>query len=108
MKFHLWSFGTYAHKQRFCPMCLREKPYRKDIWELSLLVICPIHNCLMIDRCGGCGAKINPYRQSLLSCKCGFDYRQSMIIKEESFFAQISFWKIPPKNKIHSTENIMW
>lgn len=37
IRFHLWRYGTCAHKQRVCPVCITEAPYHRDIWELSLL-----------------------------------------------------------------------
>jgi hypothetical protein len=87
IKHHFWRYGTRAHKQSFCPECLKENGYHKNIWELLLLVVCPIHNCQMIDKCEGCGKNISPYRQSLLFCRCGYDYRLSKVVKLESFFA---------------------
>lgn len=100
IKHHFWRYGTCVQKQRFCPICLKTASYHKNIWEISLFVVCPIHNCLMVDQCGGCGSKINPYRQRLLFCKCGFDYRQSEIIYRKSIFADYLYKRFYQKDEL--------
>jgi len=107
IRFHLWRYGTCAHKQRICPKCLTETPYHRDIWELSLFIICPIHNCLMVDNCEGCGSKINPYRQSLLRCKCGFDYRRSKVEYKESSFAVYLYSRFYNDEKLPEKLNLI-
>lgn len=85
---NLWRHGTCPHKQRFCPICLEEKSYHRDIWEFSMVTTCPTHNCLLIDYCQNCNLHIKPYRQKLLHCICGFDYRSSEVQRVESTFSQ--------------------
>ncbi|GLX70797.1 TniQ family protein [Paenibacillus glycanilyticus] len=84
IKHMIWRRGTCAHKQRICPLCLKETRYHKNSWELSLFTICNIHKCLLIDECQVCHKIIDPYRDSLSSCKCGFNYADSKVVIVES------------------------
>lgn len=54
----------------------------------------------MIDKCEGCGARIHPYRQCLLQCKCGFDYRWSKVEYKESSFSAYLFKRFYKDNKL--------
>jgi predicted site-specific integrase-resolvase len=70
-------------KVKFCPLCLKEEPYFRKIWDLVILTTCPIHKCVLIDFCHSCGKQINWMRKSLIYCKCGFDFRETPLQKVE-------------------------
>ncbi|MBX9657128.1 MAG: TniQ family protein [Nitrospiraceae bacterium] len=44
-----------AEERRWCPLCLEEHFYYRLCWQLNDLLICPIHQVYLIDRCGRCG-----------------------------------------------------
>ncbi len=60
---------------RICPVCLKESPYCRIIWELSPVTTCPKHNCLLIESCPVCGTKISWRRSHVAICKCEYDFR---------------------------------
>ncbi|CAJ0713505.1 MULTISPECIES: TniQ family protein [Ralstonia] len=43
---------------QFCPYCLRSDPvpYFRLSWRVALQTFCERHQCLLLDRCPGCGA----------------------------------------------------
>lgn len=65
---------------RVCPHCLQEKLVWLGTWDLGLVSACPIHNCLLVNRCHRCGAKLTWHRPGVHLCKCGFDFRSSQIV----------------------------
>ncbi|MCS6284480.1 MAG: TniQ family protein [Nitrospira sp.] len=44
-----------AEERRWCPLCLEEHFYYRLCWQLNDLLICPIHQVYLLDRCGRCG-----------------------------------------------------
>ena len=76
---------------QFCPWCLAadKRPYFRRHWRLALMVLCPTHRVLLLDRCQSCGAAVCYERQSarelgdaegwtLTQChKCHADLRDS-------------------------------
>jgi TniQ len=61
---------------KICPECLRESPYCRRIWELSLVTVCPNHLCLLVDECPRCKKRIPDLRNSVCVCSCEFDWRE--------------------------------
>jgi hypothetical protein len=48
---------------RFCPACLRECDGRWQLaWRLPWAFACPVHACLLVDLCPGCGRRPSPHR----------------------------------------------
>src|SRR6266571_5931793 len=45
---------------QYCPQCLRRdaQPYFRRRWRLSLVTLCLIHHCHLLDRCPGCDAPV--------------------------------------------------
>ncbi|EAW36769.1 TniQ family protein [Lyngbya sp. PCC 8106] len=70
--------GYFIHKKttKICPICLQESPYRRKIWDISLVTTCPIHRCLLVDKCCQCGKFLNWSQSSVVRCKCEQDWRQ--------------------------------
>jgi hypothetical protein len=76
---------------QFCPWCLAadKEPYFRRHWRLALMVLCPIHRVLLLDRCQTCGAAVcyerqtareldNAKRWTLTRCyQCNADLRDS-------------------------------
>lgn len=49
---------------QYCPSCLASDaiPHIRLIWRLSFIVCCPVHHCMLSDRCWRCGAPVIPQR----------------------------------------------
>ncbi|MDH6374319.1 hypothetical protein M2444_006169 [Paenibacillus sp. PastF-3] len=73
------KFVIPKNKIKVCPKCLHENGYHKKIWGISLVTICPIHNCLLIDTCFKCKKILSVYSKKLLFCNCGFNLTNSPI-----------------------------
>ncbi len=66
---------NYA-RPRICPECLRDNPVWWAVWDLKLVSACPIHRCLLIDRCPSCRHKLTWHRRAVHECRCGHDLRE--------------------------------
>jgi DNA-directed RNA polymerase subunit RPC12/RpoP len=71
---------------KFCPACLKsdEIPYFRKDWRLTLVPICPIHDCLLENKCPQCNSPLAPYRlkwnSNMKTCfKCGADLSQAPV-----------------------------
>ncbi len=51
-----------------CPLCLRESPHHRGIWDLPLHTACPKHAVLMVDRCPRCKALLTWSTPSVGTC----------------------------------------
>lgn len=69
----LWNSRT----RRYCPECLKDKPYWRQAWELSLMTACPKHGRSLIEACPKCDCVHTWPRGILLTCVCGHDLRRS-------------------------------
>lgn len=63
--------GLNCFNTKVCPLCLDEANYFRKIWDVNIVTSCPIHGCLLLDRCFNCNEKISPYSLPLCFCKCG-------------------------------------
>lgn len=50
--------GSLAEYIRYCPDCLRVRPYFVLPWRFLPLQTCPEHKCQLLDQCEHCGQKI--------------------------------------------------
>ncbi len=66
---------NYA-RPRICPGCLRDNPTWWAVWDLKLVSACPIHRCLLIDRCPSCRHKLTWHRRAVHECRCRQDLRE--------------------------------
>lgn len=69
---------------RYCPKCLKEKPYIRQLWRIMLYNICTKHNCYLLCQCPSCNEKFmyfnNGYTEKLYACQnCSFDLRESQV-----------------------------
>ena len=63
------------HCPKVCPKCLAESGYALRIWDCSLVTVCPIHECMLLDTCPACNRRIRCVRNKLSICSCGCDWR---------------------------------
>jgi len=54
-----------------CPHCLGESVHLRMGWGHSHMVACPVHETLLVDKCGGCGQRLRDSREHLEYCDCG-------------------------------------
>lgn len=65
--------------QQVCPHCLAEDsmPYLRLEWRLSFTAVCPVHGCLLLDRCSTCHEPFSVLRQDrrngIFCWSCGTD-----------------------------------
>ncbi|PYS47912.1 MAG: hypothetical protein DMF68_14755 [Acidobacteria bacterium] len=61
---------------KVCPQCLSESAHIRRIWEFALVTACPIHKCLLLDKCPNCGKRITWARSQVAVCSCRYDWRK--------------------------------
>lgn len=56
----LFHSGKTCVGMQFCPRCLAtdEVPYFRMCWRKLLFAVCPIHHCVLEDRCSGCSEPV--------------------------------------------------
>lgn len=59
------------HHRRWCPDCLREKPYWRAEWLITLQVACPVHQRTLHEHCPACHQSVGWYSGGLTLCRCG-------------------------------------
>ena len=64
------------HCPKVCVQCLAESGYCRRIWDCSLVTVCPIHECLLVDTCPKCKRRLKAIRNRLRVCACGCDWSQ--------------------------------
>lgn len=75
---HPSNFSNSFYGIRFCPECLKEKGYFKDIWRVMFINICNEHQCYLHNYCPNCNHPVdiskNSYKLHYTQCwHCGFD-----------------------------------
>ena len=64
------------HCPKVCVKCLNESGYCRRVWDCSLVTVCPIHECLLLDTCPKCKRHLKAVRNRLSVCACGCDWSQ--------------------------------
>lgn len=64
------------HCPKLCVQCLAESGYCRRVWDCSLVTVCPIHECLLLDTCPKCKRRLKAIRNRLSVCVCGCDWSQ--------------------------------
>jgi TniQ protein len=64
------------HCPKVCVKCLNESGYCRRIWDCSLVTVCPIHECLLLDTCPKCKRRLKAIRDRLSVCVCGCDWSE--------------------------------
>jgi len=54
-----------------CPRCIAEKGFIEAHWHLTLMVGCPVHECMTALCCPMCRKRLRLFRRGLLECGCG-------------------------------------
>jgi hypothetical protein len=64
------------HCPKVCVQCLAESGYCRRIWDCSLVTVCPIHECLLVDTCPKCKRRLRAIRNRMSVCVCGCDWSE--------------------------------
>lgn len=72
-----------SYSSKVCPQCLAEERFHRAIWDLTYVVACPYHRCLLLDRCPSCHKKLSAKRQGPHLCSCGYDLRSELVVPAE-------------------------
>ena len=54
-----------------CPRCVAEKGFIEAHSHLTVMVGCPVHECISARCCAKCGKRVRLFRRGLLECGCG-------------------------------------
>lgn len=65
------------HCPKVCPRCLINFGHCLRVWDCSLVTVCPIHECMLIDSCPECKRRVRYVRNKLSICSCGCDWRET-------------------------------
>lgn len=61
----LTTHGDGRSVHRYCPRCLRQDqiPYLRLSWRAAFQLVCPVHHCLLLEKCSICGKSVDcsPY-----------------------------------------------
>ena len=64
------------HCPKVCVRCLAESGYCRRIWDCSLVTVCPLHECLLVDTCPKCKRRLKAIRNRLSVCVCECDWSE--------------------------------
>jgi hypothetical protein len=64
------------HCPKVCVQCLAESGYCRRVWDCSLVTVCPIHECLLLDTCPKCKRRLKAIRNRMSVCICGCDWSE--------------------------------
>lgn len=64
------------HCPKVCVKCLNESGYCHRVWDCSLVTVCPIHECLLVDTCPKCKRRLRAIRNRMSVCACGCDWSE--------------------------------
>jgi len=64
------------HCPKVCVKCLAESGYCRRVWDCSLVTVCPIHECLLLETCPKCKRRLKAIRNRLSVCVCGCDWSE--------------------------------
>jgi hypothetical protein len=64
------------HCPKVCVQCLAESGYCPRVWDCSLVTVCPIHECLLLDTCPKCKRRLKAIRNRLSVCVCGCSWSE--------------------------------
>lgn len=45
---------VFVYTPKFCPFCIKEKPYFQDSWQMLNVTHCETHHVMLIDQCPHC------------------------------------------------------
>jgi hypothetical protein len=65
-------------RARVCGSCFGNDrvPYERLVWGVRILPVCVDHGCFLVWRCVGCGSKLRPQRNNVMTCRCGHHVSQ--------------------------------
>lgn len=73
-----FDYTIYTYGRKLCPSCLKEALYCRKIWDWKIVKACPLHQCLLLEKCLGCQKSIRWSRPGVTRCRCGFDFRDAL------------------------------
>ncbi len=77
-------YRVYKYGRKLCPICLLEFCYCRQIWDWDLVKACPLHQCLLINKCDSCQQEIKWSRPGVARCHCGGDFRNASVSVADS------------------------
>lgn len=67
-----------------CPHCVHEKGFLDALWDIRLVVACPVHRCVLLESCPKCKQRLSWWRPSVLTCRCGANLAHTRLAPVDS------------------------
>lgn len=45
------------HPDKICPQCIAEMGFAEAHFDLAIMVACPVHKCMLVERCRDCDSR---------------------------------------------------
>lgn len=86
VKWHTWSLTP-----RLCPACIKGDGYHHLLWDLPLVSACPLHRCLLAERCQACGLLFT-WRtlSSGWRCTCGKQVSRTLLVRAPEWATRLA------------------
>jgi len=91
--------GIQIRPPKICPGCLSEFGYIRRIWDLTAVTTCPLHKCLLLDRCPNCLKQLSLIRRRVTVCRCDYDWRRTPLINSTEAELEVT-------TRVHSLCNL--
>lgn len=78
---------------RICPACMTQSEHIRDIWNVAHAAVCPIHRCLLVERCP-CGSPLHVLQRGreAFTCRCNTRFADMPCIKADDGAVRSSSW----------------
>jgi hypothetical protein len=63
-------------RSRLCPACVADDAFHRQIWNLRVATVCPLHGIPLIDECPVCSEPLTWTRVDIFSCINGHNLRR--------------------------------
>lgn len=90
-----------------CPICIGNFGRSGLLWDFSLISVCQIHRCKLIDECPQCQQKMKWSRPRMIGCKCGMLWEHVDVVFLSSDDPSLQFSSMISERLLHSTEQVL-
>lgn len=73
-------------RARLCPACIADDAYHRQIWNLRIATVCPLHGIPVIDECPVCGEPLTWRRVDIFCCMRGHNLRRHQRMRGAGYF----------------------
>lgn len=73
-------------RARLCPACIADDAYHRQIWNLRIATVCPLHGGSVIDECPVCAEPLTWRRVDLFCCMRGHNLKRHQRMRGAGYF----------------------